>query len=61
MRFYNECTDIAICIKRKNKINENKEIEGSLNLLKRQASKELILLCFHVLKNRMIYFDKLSE
>ena len=35
MRFCNECNDKKLCDKCNNQINENKELEASLNQLKR--------------------------
>ena len=40
MRFCNECNDNKMCIKCNNQINENKEFEANLNLLKRKAPNE---------------------
>ena len=40
LRFCNECNDKKMCDKCKNQINENKEFEANLNLLKRKASNE---------------------
>ena len=40
MRFCNECIDNKMCVKCKNHINENKEFEANLNLLKRNAPNE---------------------
>ena len=37
MGFCNECTDKKLCNKCNNQINENKEFEANLNLLKRKA------------------------
>ena len=41
MRFCNECNNEKLCNKCNNQINENKEVEGNLNLLKRKAANEL--------------------
>ena len=41
MRFCNECNDKKVCNKCNNQINENKEIEANLNLLKGNAPNEL--------------------
>ena len=41
MRFCNECNDKKMCNKFYNQINENKEFEANLNLLKRKAPNEL--------------------
>ena len=40
MRFCNECDDIKTCNKCNNQINENKEFEANLYLLKRKAPNE---------------------
>ena len=40
MRFCNECNEKKMCDKFINQINENKEIEAVLNLLKRKAPNE---------------------
>ena len=40
MRFCNECNDNKMCVKCNNHINENKEFEANLNLLKRNAPNE---------------------
>ena len=40
MRFCNECNDIKMCDRCNNQINENKEFEAKLNLLKRNAPNE---------------------
>ena len=40
MRFYYECNDKKVCNKCNNQINENKEFEANLNLLKRKAPSE---------------------
>ena len=40
MRFCNECSDNKMCVKGNNHINENKEFEANLNLLKRNAPNE---------------------
>ena len=40
MRFCNECSDKKTCDKCNNQINENKEFEANLNLLKRKAPNE---------------------
>ena len=45
MRFCNECNDNKMCIKCNNKINENKEFEANLNLLKRDKPND----CGHML------------
>ena len=41
MRFCNECSDEKICNNCNNRINENKEFEADIKLLKRKASNEL--------------------
>ena len=41
MRFCNECNDKIMCYRCNKKINENKEFEANLNLLKREAPNEL--------------------
>ena len=41
MRFCNECLRKKMCNKNYNQNNENKEIEATLNLLKRQALHEV--------------------
>ena len=41
MRFCNECNDKIMCYRCNKKINENKEFEAILNLLKRKAPSEL--------------------
>ena len=40
MRFCNDCNDEILCTKCKNQINENKEFEANLNLLKRKTPNE---------------------
>ena len=40
MRQCNECKDGILCVTCNNKINENKEFEANLNLLKRKAPNE---------------------
>ena len=40
MRFCNECKEKRRCNKFNNQINENKEFEANLNLLKREAPNE---------------------
>ena len=40
MRFCNECSDEKMCNNCNNRINENKEFEANLNLLKRKAPNE---------------------
>ena len=40
MRFCNECNYNKVCVKCNNHINENKEFEANLNLLKRNAPNE---------------------
>ena len=40
MRLCNECSKEKCCDRCNNQINENKEFEASLNLLKRQAPNE---------------------
>ena len=40
MRFCNECDDKKVCNKCNNQINENKELEADLNLLKRKAPND---------------------
>ena len=40
VRFCNQCNDKIICDMCNNQINENKEFEAKINLLKRQASKQ---------------------
>ena len=40
MRFCDGCNDNKMCIKCNNQINENKEFEANLNLLKRKAPNE---------------------
>ena len=40
MRFCNGCDDKKVCNKCNNQINENKEFEANLNLLKRKAPNE---------------------
>ena len=41
MRFCIECDDNKMCVKCKNQVNEKKEFEANLNLLKRKAPNEL--------------------
>ena len=41
MRFCNECNGKKICTKCNNQINENKEFEVNLNLLKRDVPHEV--------------------
>ena len=41
MRFCNECNNEKLCNKCNIQINENKEFEANLNLLKRKAANEL--------------------
>ena len=40
MRQCNECKDAILCVTCNNRINENKEFEANLNLLKRKAPNE---------------------
>ena len=40
MRFCNKCDDKKMCNLCNNQINENKEFEANLNLLKRKAPNE---------------------
>ena len=40
MRFCNDCNDEKMCNKVNNQINENKDIEAKIYLLKRHASNE---------------------
>ena len=40
MRFCNECNNKKMCYKCNIQINENKEFEANLNLLKRKAPNE---------------------
>ena len=40
MRFCNECKDGILCTTCNNQINENKEFEANLNLLKRKTTNE---------------------
>ena len=40
MRFCKECNDNKMCVKCNNHINENKEFEANLNLLKRHPPNE---------------------
>ena len=40
LRFCNECNDNKMCVKCNNQINENKEFEANLSLLKRKAPKK---------------------
>ena len=40
VEFCNECNDNKMCVKCNNHINENKEIEANLKLLKRNAPNE---------------------
>ena len=48
MWFCNECNDRKICDRCNNQINENKDFEANLNLLKRQAPNQFahMLPCF---------------
>ena len=48
MRFCNGCNGNKICKRCNSKVNENKELEANLNLLKREAPKKfgLVLLYF---------------
>ena len=41
MRFCKECNDNKMCVKCNNQVNEKKEFEANLNLLKRKAPNEL--------------------
>ena len=41
MRFCNECKDEILCTTCKNQINENKELEANLNLLKRKSPNKV--------------------
>ena len=45
MRFCNKCNDKKLCDKCNNQINENKEFEANLNLLKRDKPND----CGHML------------
>ena len=50
MRFCNEGDDKRMCNKFNNQVNENKEIEANLNLLKSQApNKSGHMLLYHEL------------
>ena len=40
MRFCDECTDKTMCDECDNQVNENKEFEANLNLLKRKAPSQ---------------------
>ena len=40
MRFCNECNDNKMCVKCNNQVNEKKEFEANLILLKRKAPNE---------------------
>ena len=53
MRFCCECNDKRMCNRCTNQNNENKEFESNLNLLKDKPPTDLVI-CFLVLKNRMI-------
>ena len=44
MRFCNECNDKKMCDKCNNQINENKEFQANLNLLKRKAPNEFVYM-----------------
>ena len=50
MRFCNECNDKKVCDKCNNLINENKELEANLNLLKRKAPNQFgyMLPCYEI-------------
>ena len=50
MRFCNECNDNKMCVKCNNHINENKEFEANLNLLKRNAPNEFGYMLPYYLK-----------
>ena len=54
LRFCNECSKEKHCDRCNNQVNENKEIGANLNLLKRKLKTNLVI-CFLILKNRMIY------
>ena len=41
MRFCIECKDKIICTTCNNQVNENQELEGDLNLLKREAPNQI--------------------
>ena len=55
LRFYNECNDKILCDKCNNRVNENKEFEANLNLLKRNAPNEFGYMLPYYIKNKMIY------
>ena len=48
MKFRNECNGNIICNRCNNQVNENKEFEAKINLVKREAPDEFghILPCF---------------
>ena len=48
MRFCNECNGNIICNRCKNQMNESKDFEANLNLLKRQGPNDFghMFLCF---------------
>ena len=51
LRFCNECNDEKMCDKCNNQINENKEFEANLNLLKRKVPNEfLYMLPYYLIK-----------
>ena len=45
MRFCNKCKDKTLCDECNNQVNENKDFEAILNLLKRQAANEFGHIC----------------
>ena len=53
MRFCTECNDNKMCVKCNNHINESKEFEANLNLLKRNAPNEF----GYMLPYYIIYFS----
>ena len=55
MRFYNECNKEKYCGICHNHVNENKEFEANLNFLRKQAPNTKLVICFLIMKNKMIY------
>ena len=50
MRFCNKCNDKKLCDRCTNQINENKEIEATLNELKRHSpNKDGYMLSYYVI------------
>ena len=54
MRFCDECDDKILCDECKNHVNENKEFDAKLNLVKRQAPN-------HSVRMRPYYIEQLMR